>query len=87
MDILAESPCHERRGLSHGSSVVEPALWEVEVGASEGVTRSGSMVGGGGVSVGIRVGVGVSLGGIWVLVGSAAWVSATIVNAAAMDVS
>ena len=85
--MLVDGPCHERRGLLHGSSPVELGVCGVDDDVEVGVTRSGSIVGdGAGVSVGNAVGRAVSVGGTCVLVGIAAWVSATIVNAAATDV-
>jgi hypothetical protein len=72
----------------HRSSFAELEFCEVEVSVRVGVIRSGSTVGDGvNVSVGSDVGVAVSVGGICVVVGIAAWVSATMVNAAAAAVS
>ncbi|HAV76160.1 MAG TPA: hypothetical protein DCX53_02290 [Anaerolineae bacterium] len=70
------------RGALHGSVLPDVCGAVVKVGIT-----NGSSVGEGiGVSVGSGVAVGVSVGGTGVLVGMAACVSATIVNAAATAV-
>lgn len=68
------------KGALHGSPLVLPEAWEAVVAVALSVGR------GMGVSVGGGVGLGVSVGGMGVLVGMAAWVSATTVNAAATAV-
>ena len=64
--------------LEQGSTPEPPD--ELDVGDTSSVGNAS------GVSVGNEVGVGVSVGGNSVAVGMAAWVSATMVNAAATAV-
>ncbi|MCK7506396.1 MAG: hypothetical protein MZV70_21630 [Desulfobacterales bacterium] len=81
--ILVGDPVTELpSALLHGSP---PELAETAV--KVGTTANASSVGDGtGVSVGMGVGTGVLVGGTGVLAGIAAWVSATMVNAAATAV-
>jgi hypothetical protein len=82
---LADGPAQDVRGLLHGFAVgAEEAGWSVKVGTIVG-EASASVIAVG-VLVGMAVGIDVSVGETVVLVGTAACVSATIVNAIATAV-
>jgi len=81
---FAVGPSQDVSGLLQGSVVgADETGWEVNVGTTVGdaAAKSTAVGEGAGVSVGSGVGVGVSVGGMAVLVGTAACVSATIVDA------
>ena len=80
--IVVSRPLCGERGLVEQGSTVELPLTAAAVGEA-GVARVGKDTG---VMVGRGVWVGVSVGGRGVAVGTAAWVCATIVNAAATAV-
>jgi hypothetical protein len=93
---LAVGPCHEVSGWLQTSWVLPPPELAVgndcetccvNVGAPAGIDPGVPDVAcGRGVLDGGRVGLGVSVGGTGVAVGTAAWVSATMVSAAASAV-
>jgi hypothetical protein len=81
---FAVGPAHDVSGLLHGSVVgAAETGWEVNVGTTVGdaAAKSTAVGEGADVSVGSGVGAGVSVGGMAVLVGTAACVSAIIVDA------
>lgn len=84
---LADGPCQDVRGWLQGSAVAPDAAgWDVNVGTIVGDASSITFGKAEGVSVGRSVGATATVGGTGVLLGAAACVSATMVNAAATAV-